>query len=89
MLLQGLTWQGIAARLANPSDPVTKTIVGDANYLTATICAAHGNGVRNFLRRDADATREAARTTLKLAGAPERLPVPLVRYLHDSAVYGW
>jgi hypothetical protein len=38
-LLQGWTRDQIAAKLSNPNDPVTKAIVGHANYLTAAICA--------------------------------------------------
>jgi len=36
--LQGLSWQQIAAALSNPTSPVTRVIVGNANYLTAAIC---------------------------------------------------
>jgi hypothetical protein len=39
-VLQGLSWQQIAAKLSNANDPVTQAIVGDANYLTAAICKA-------------------------------------------------
>jgi hypothetical protein len=42
-VLQGLSWNQIAADLANPGSPVTKAIVGHANYLTAAICSATGN----------------------------------------------
>jgi uncharacterized protein DUF929 len=42
-LLQGLTWDQIAAKLANAGDPVTRAIVGNANRITAGICAATGN----------------------------------------------
>jgi hypothetical protein len=38
--LQGLTWQQIASKLSDPNDPVTKNIVGNANYMTAAICQA-------------------------------------------------
>jgi thiol-disulfide isomerase/thioredoxin len=38
-ILSGLTQSAIAAKLKNPSDPVTQAIVGSANYLTAAICS--------------------------------------------------
>ncbi len=41
-ILAGLTWSEVAAKLKNPSDPVTQAIVGAANYITAGIC--HSNG---------------------------------------------
>jgi thiol-disulfide isomerase/thioredoxin len=37
-VLQGLNWQEIANELSNQNSPVTKGIVGTANYLTAAIC---------------------------------------------------
>ena len=40
--LQALSWQQITAALSNPASPVTKTIVGNANYLTAAICQLPG-----------------------------------------------
>jgi thiol-disulfide isomerase/thioredoxin len=40
--LQGMSWQQIAAALSNASSPVTRAIVGNANYLTAAICALPG-----------------------------------------------
>lgn len=43
VLLKGLTWAQIAAKLSNASDPVTKAIVGNANILTAATCIATGN----------------------------------------------
>jgi Domain of unknown function (DUF929) len=42
-LLQGLSWDQIAAKLSNPNDPVTKAIIGNANYMTAATCIATGN----------------------------------------------
>lgn len=42
-VLAGLNQQEIAAKLKTPSDPVTQSIVGTANYLTAAICAISGN----------------------------------------------
>jgi hypothetical protein len=41
-LLQGLSWQQIAGALSNPSSPVTKAVVGNANYLRAAICRLSG-----------------------------------------------
>lgn len=41
-LLSGLDQSAIAARLSNPADPVTKAVVGSANYLTAAICSVTG-----------------------------------------------
>jgi hypothetical protein len=35
-----LTWDQIAAKLKNPSDPVTQAIVGNANIMTAATCIA-------------------------------------------------
>jgi hypothetical protein len=40
-------WQSIASLLANPSSPVTQSIVGTANYLTAAICQINGNKPAN------------------------------------------
>ncbi len=37
-ILAGLTWDQIANKLKNPSDPVTIAIVGNANILTAATC---------------------------------------------------
>jgi len=37
-LLQGMTWQQIAGALSDANSPVTRAIVGNANYLTAAIC---------------------------------------------------
>jgi hypothetical protein len=39
-LLANLTWDQIAAKLKNPSDPVTQAIVGNANIMTAATCIA-------------------------------------------------
>lgn len=41
-VLKGLDQTDIASRFTNASDPVTQSIVGAANYLTAGICAATG-----------------------------------------------
>ena len=42
-LLNGLTQAQIASKLTDPSDPVSKAILGEANVLTAAICKATGN----------------------------------------------
>jgi thiol-disulfide isomerase/thioredoxin len=42
-MLQGLTWQQIAAQLNNPTSDVTKAIVGGANEQTAAICKLTNN----------------------------------------------
>ncbi len=42
-MLQGLTWQQIAAQLNNPNSDVSKAIVGAANYQTAAICTLTNN----------------------------------------------
>lgn len=42
-VLAGLSVEQIASKLNNPSDPVTQAIVGNANYLTNTICKATNN----------------------------------------------
>jgi hypothetical protein len=41
--IHGLTWQQIASKLSDPNDPVTKNIVGNANYMTAAICQSTNN----------------------------------------------
>jgi thiol-disulfide isomerase/thioredoxin len=41
--LKNLSWQQIATKLSNPSDPVTQEIVGNANILTAATCIATGD----------------------------------------------
>jgi Domain of unknown function (DUF929) len=43
-LLQGLSWQQIGAALSNANSPVTRAIVGNANYLAAGICKLSGPG---------------------------------------------
>jgi hypothetical protein len=42
-ILQGLSWEQIAADLGNPDSSVTLAIVGNANWLTAAICLADGS----------------------------------------------
>jgi hypothetical protein len=41
-VLAGLDQSDVASKLTNPKDPVTISIVGTANYLTASICAVTG-----------------------------------------------
>jgi hypothetical protein len=41
--IQDLTWQQIASKLSDPNDQVTKNIVGNANYITASICQSTDN----------------------------------------------
>ncbi len=41
-VLAGLDQQDVASRLTNAKDPVTQSIVGTSNYLTAGICAITG-----------------------------------------------
>jgi uncharacterized protein DUF929 len=41
-VLEGLNQAAIAAKLKNPTDPVTQGIVGTSNYLTAAICSMTG-----------------------------------------------
>jgi hypothetical protein len=41
-VLSGLDQQDVASKLTNPKDPVTQSIVGTSNYLTAGICAITG-----------------------------------------------
>jgi thiol-disulfide isomerase/thioredoxin len=43
-VLANLSQTQIAQKLSNPKDPVTKNIVGAANYLTAAICETIQNG---------------------------------------------
>jgi len=43
VILKNLSWAQIAAKLSNPTDPVTKAIVGNANILTAATCIATAN----------------------------------------------
>jgi hypothetical protein len=41
-VLKGLDWAKIAGRLSVADDPVTKAIVGNANWITAAICRVTG-----------------------------------------------
>jgi Domain of unknown function (DUF929) len=45
-LLSGLTMQQIATDLLDPSLPVTQAVLGEANQITAAICAARGGAPR-------------------------------------------
>lgn len=40
--LQGKSWEQIASALSDPNSPITRAIVGNANYLTAAICKLPG-----------------------------------------------
>jgi hypothetical protein len=42
-ILAGLTWDQIATRMQDPSDPVCKAIMGNANFIDAAICLASGD----------------------------------------------
>jgi len=42
-LLQGMTWQQIAATLTNTQSPVAQAVIGNANWLTAGICKVNGD----------------------------------------------
>lgn len=42
-VLGGYTWDQIANALDNPGSPITKGIVGNANYITAAICKLTNN----------------------------------------------
>jgi len=46
-VLTGQDWNSIAAQLDNPNSPVTQSIVGTANYMTAAICQITGNKPAN------------------------------------------
>lgn len=41
-LLAGLNWAQIAERLSDARDPVTRAVVGNANWITAAICRTTG-----------------------------------------------
>jgi len=41
-VLQNLNWTQIAGRLGNAQDPVTRAVVGNANWITAAICRVTG-----------------------------------------------
>lgn len=41
-ILQGLSWNQIAARLHSPSTPVAQAVLGAANYITAGLCRLTG-----------------------------------------------
>jgi hypothetical protein len=42
-VLQGKTWQQVAAALKDPTSPIAKAIDGTANYITAAICKLTNN----------------------------------------------
>lgn len=41
-VLTGKTWREIASQVRDPASPIAKAILGNANYLTAAICAVTG-----------------------------------------------
>ncbi len=41
--LMGLSWTNISDKMNNPSDDVTKGVIGTANYITAAICQTTAN----------------------------------------------
>jgi hypothetical protein len=42
-VLKGLTWSQIATEMRNPSTPVSQSVLGAANYMTAAICKTTNN----------------------------------------------
>lgn len=42
-ILDGKSWNQIAAALKNPASPIARSVDGTANYLTAAICTLTGN----------------------------------------------
>jgi hypothetical protein len=42
-VLQGLTWNQVAADLRDPASPVAMSVLGTANYMTAAICGLTGD----------------------------------------------
>ena len=42
-VLKGLTWSQIATAMRDPSSPVSQSVLGAANYMTAAICKMTGN----------------------------------------------
>ena len=40
--LQGLTWQQVARNLQDTSNPLSRQVIGNANWITAAICQAAG-----------------------------------------------
>jgi thiol-disulfide isomerase/thioredoxin len=58
--------QGVAAQLSNPSSPLTQSIVGEANVLTASICDVDGNAPAGVCANPAVSALES-----RLSGAVE------------------
>jgi hypothetical protein len=52
-LLAGLDQAEVAGKLTDPDDPVTKAIVGTANYLTAAICSMVGSNSSSWCSQPA------------------------------------
>jgi Domain of unknown function (DUF929) len=46
-VLKGLTWSQIATAMRNPSSPVSQSVLGAANYMTAAICKMTNNQPAN------------------------------------------
>jgi len=51
-VLAGHSWQDIASQLSNSDSPITQSIVGSANYLTAAICMATNQQPASVCRAD-------------------------------------
>lgn len=64
--LANLSWSQIAAKLSDPSDPVTKDIVGNANILTAATCIATGDQPASVCSSSTIQNIEATLNTLKV-----------------------
>ena len=45
--MQGLTWQEIADKLNDPNSSIAKSVVANANYITAAICQVTDNKPAN------------------------------------------
>ena len=60
-----LSWSQIAAKLSNPSDPVTQAIVGNANILTAATCIATGDSPASVCSPTTSNTIQAIENALK------------------------
>ncbi len=62
-VLQGLTQQSVAANLSSPTSQTTQSIIGAANYLSATFCSIDGNQPANVCN---SAGVAAAKNSLKI-----------------------
>lgn len=65
LLLQGLTRQQIAADLKDPTNPITQSIIGTSNYLSAGVCSIDGGKPAKVCTSSGV---KAAKTALKLTG---------------------